>query len=400
MVSDRPVKRSLRHLSACCLVALAALALVSCDSPRRQALKKLESQGIEATGFSVLSATQSGDADTVKLLLQAGVYSGQRDEAGRTPLLVAIQDGHLDVTWALINGGADVRVESPSKVSPLAVAVEANEAAIADRLLDCGAEPDCLTTDGSRLLPWAIRNGRSAFVRRLMEKGADPHQKDSRGTPLLHVAMESGNRELARELIDLGADCGAANADGESALVIALRKGWRDQVGPLVRSGADPNLEDREGLTPFERAVGKRDFALAEELLKLGTVPRGGGLAMALTRAYQRRDWDECAMLLRLGADPSPPSSNCLIRQAAMDDETGALHLFLGYREVPEGLLFEYCRRGKGHIAGLLLAHGANPNPSRAPFLDTPFSASVWGGSDRLACRRDGQQLLAGFLIE
>ena len=387
MIAEAPLKRSSDQYWTASLAALSAMALLSCDSPRRQALKELEQQGIEATGFSLLAAAERGDAPTVKLLLQAGVYSGQRDAVGNTPLLRAIQDGHLDVAWALVDGGADVSAETPKKITPLSAAVEENEAALADRLLDCGAKPDGLTSYGSRLLPWAIRNGRSAFVRRLMEKGADPHQKDARGTPLLHVAMESGNRELARELIDLGADCGAANADFESALVIALRKGWRDQVGPLVRSGADPNLEDREGLTPFERAVLQRDIDLARELLKLGTLPRGGGLAMALNRAYTRGDRAECEMLLCLGADPSPPGGTCLIRQAAMDDDPGSLHLFLGYRKVPEGMLFDFTQLGKSHIATLLLAHGANPNPSRAPFLATPFSSAVWCGSDELACR-------------
>ena len=377
----------MRQIQMAWLVALVALLIPSCDSPRRQALKQLESEGIEASGFSLLAATVRGDAETVRLLLQAGVYSGQRDQAGRTPLHRAIQDGHVDVAWALIDGGADVDAETPDKVTPLSAAVEADEAALADRLLDRGARPSGLMSDGSRLLPWAIRNGRTLFVRRLMEGGADPHQVDVRGTPLLHVAMESGNRKLARELIDLGADCGAANADAESALVIALRKGWRDQVGPLVRQGADPNLEDREGLTPFERALIERDLVLAKELLELGTVPRGGGLPVALERAYSRGDREECEMLLRLGADPSPSPDRCLIRRTAEADDTGALHLFLGYHEVPEGLLYDYCRRGKGHIASLLLAHGANPNPSRAPFLDTPFGSAVLRGDDRLACR-------------
>ena len=347
----------------------------------------MEREGIEASGFSLLSAAERGDADSVKLLLEAGVYSGQRDPSGRTPLHRAIEDAHLDVAWALVEGGADVNAETPDKVTPLSAAVEANEAALADRLLDCGAKPEGLTSDGSRLLPWAIRHGRSVFVRRLMEKGADPHQVDERGTPLLHVALESANRGLMHELIKLGADCGAANADGESALVVALRKGWRDQVGPLVRSGADPNLEDREGLTPFERAVIGRDPGLASELLKLGTVPRGGGLAMALNRAYRRGDREECEMLLQLGADPSPSKSTCLIRRAAAEDNTAAMHLFLAYHEVPDGLLYDFSGGGKAHIAGLLLAHGANPNPTRAPFLDTPFSAAVMSGSDRLACR-------------
>ncbi|MFC7339122.1 ankyrin repeat domain-containing protein [Haloferula chungangensis] len=115
--------------------------------------------------------------------------------------------------------------------------------------------------------------------------------------------------------------------------------------------------------------------------------PSEARLAKELKDAYARRDRSECERLLRLGADPSPSASDCLIRQAAKDDEIGALHLFLAYREVPEGMLYEFSGVGKTHIASLLLAHGANPNPSRAPFLNTPFSHALWWGNERLACR-------------
>ncbi|MGB6223722.1 ankyrin repeat domain-containing protein [Haloferula sp.] len=361
--------------------------MTCCDSARQEALEELERQGIKPSGLSLLDAAERGDVANVKLLLQAEVYSGQRGEQGRTPLLGAIQSGNLDVAWALVEGGADVGAAAPNQVTPLSAAVEANEAALADRLLDAGAEPVGLTSDGSHLLPWAIRHGRAVFARRLIKGGADPHQLDRRGTPLLHVAIESANRELAKELINLGADCGAVNADGESALVVALRMGWRDQIGVLIRHGADPNLKDGDGLTPFARALVEQDFSLVHELSKHGALPDQSGLALALRRAYEGGRQAECELLLRLGADPSPPGGPCLIRQAAMADETGLLHLFLGYHEVPRGLLHEWIVKRRPHIVGILLAHGANPNPTRAPFLATPFSDAVLSGSDRMACR-------------
>lgn len=107
----------------------------------------------------------------------------------------------------------------------------------------------------------------------------------------------------------------------------------------------------------------------------------------ALENAYQHRNRVQAERLLALGANPSATVKNCLLRRAAADDETGFLHLFLGYRPVPEGMLYQYCRPGKRHIAELLLAHGARPNPSRAPFLESPFSAALILGEDSLACR-------------
>ncbi|BCX47957.1 ankyrin repeat-containing protein [Haloferula helveola] len=364
-----------------------ALLSASCDSPGKRAMKELSARKIEASGPALLRAVEENDVSNLQLLLAAGVFTDQRDEQGRSPLHRAIEAGQMDAAWLLIDGGADVHAETPDGVTPLTLAVVSEQQALVDRLLDAGAKPDGLTPDGSMLIPWAIRNGRIDLVRSLMKGGADPHQKDVDGNPLLHVAMEAGRKQLAAELVSLGADCGATNAAGESALVIAIRKGWRDQVGPLVRRGADPNLPDAEGLTPLERAIREEDFSFAAELGRLGAVPAGGSLEVALADAYDRRDADRARWLLRFGARPSPDGGRCLVRQAVEDDEIGFLHLFLGYTGVPDGLLYENCRSGRTHIVSLLLAHGANPNPCRAPFLETPFTAAVSRCGDGLAMR-------------
>lgn len=348
-------------------------------------MTELAERGIQPNGPALLRAVEEDDPDTLRLLLTAGVYSGHRDSEGRTPLHRAIEEGQLDAAWLLVDGGADVNAPGPGDVAPLALAVVMGESALTERLLQAGARPEGLTPDGSRLLPWAIRNGRMFFVRTLMNGGADPHQKDADGSPLLHVAMAAGRKPLAMELISLGADCGATNAEGESALVIAVRKGWLDQVGPLVRAGADPNLADRHGLTPLARALEARDFELAKKLWRLGAVPDASRLHESLVEAYGSREEEKIRWLLRFGADPSPSGGVCLVRRAIEEDEFGWLHCFLGYTGVPEGLLARACREGRTDLVSLLLAHGANPNPTHAPFLDTPFTLAVSEGSDRLA---------------
>lgn len=348
-------------------------------------MTELRERGVEASGPSVLRAVEADDIDTLRLLLDVGAFSGHRHQDGRTPLHLAIEDDQLDAAWLLVDAGADVNAAAPGDVTPLALAVVKGESALAGKLLQSGARPEGFTPDGSRLLPWAIRHGRMAFVRTLMTNGADPHQKDADGSPLLHVAMAAGRKKLAMELIRLGADCGSTNAAGESSLVIALRRGWLDQVGPLVRAGADPNLPDRDGLTPLARAIETRDFDLARQLWKLGAVPHVDRLHRELAEAYEAREREKVGWLLRFGAHPSPSPDRCLVRRAIADDELGYLHLFLGYTPVPDELLHEACLRGHRDLAALLLAHGANPNPGRAPFLDTPFHAAVVRGGDALA---------------
>ena len=357
------------------------MVFAACDNPQRRAFRALSERGIPVNGPAVLAAAERGDNETLGLLIDAGAYTGQRDAMGRSALHLAIEQGHLANAWQLIDAGINLDTESTGKVTPIALALARGESALVHRLLEMGATPDGRTPDGERLLAWAIRHGRTAFLRQMFEKGADPHQKSADGDPLLHVAIESGNRPLVRELIRLGADCGAVDADGESAVVLAIRRGWTDLLPEIVRAGADPHRPDREGLTPMERAYRDGRHDLVKLLTLLEARPSQGNLDEELANAYRSRDFGWTRLLLSCGAKPAED----LIRLSAAEDETGFLHLFLGYSRVPEGLLLPYCRPGRSHIAGLLLAHGARLNPSHTPFLTTPFSTAMDEGMDELA---------------
>jgi len=359
--------------------ALLALSLPACRNPQRDAMKALEKRGVEASGPSLLAAVEAGDAELARLLLQARVYAGQRDSAGNTPLHIAIDRGNLAIAWGLIENGADLAATNPAGVTPVSLSVVRGETAMADRLLDAGAPPEGLTPDGDMVLPWAIRNGRLVFVRRLMEGGADPHQKDPAGNPLLHVAIEAGRRDLTDELLKLGADAAAVNGVGESAMVAALRKDWRDMIAPLVRAGADPNLPDRDGRVPLDAAIEERDLPLAKQLAGLGARPPGGSWSAALWKSIAARDLEVCRLLLGLGVSPETPGPGGRSPlEAALDaDRADLLHLFLCYGAEGDTLYYEASRRKMGHHVSLLLAHGGQPKPLPAPFLDTPLGLAI-----------------------
>jgi len=364
---------------------LLVLGLSSCDGGKAEAIEELQQRGVEISGLELLRSVEEGELEKLELLLRAGVYAGQRDDAGRMPLHIAVAQQDERMVGLLLDSGASVNESTLAGTTPLSLAMTSGQQDMARRLLDRGAHPDGMTPSGERLLPWAIREGRLEEVRLLMKSGADPHWVDEEGTPLLHLAMSVQSKALVEDLIALGADCGARDLAGESALVLAIRNGWSDLNQPLVRAGADPNAPDRDGITPFVRAFNSGDEALARELVTLGAVVDSGFLDGELVEAYRRRKFDRCRSLLRFGARPSPADQLCLIRQAVADDETGFLHLFLGYSRVPDGLLYENCRSGRLHIAGILIAHGASVNPTRAPFLSTPFGRAVETGGDSMA---------------
>lgn len=375
----RPAVSPLRIVARIGLTALLVLSVPACRNPRKEAMRELEKRGVPPSGAALLQAVQAGDAELARLLLEAQVYTGQRDDAGNTPLHIAIGRGEVPIIWSLIDGGADLAAASPEDVTPLSLAVHRGEAAVAQRLLDGGAPPEGMTPDGDRVLPWAIRHGRLIFVRRLMEGGADPHQKDAAGNPLLHVAIEAGRKDLVAELLELGADAAAVNAVNESALVAALRRDWRDLVHPLVLAGADPNLPDRSGKVPLQAAMDAGDLSLAKQLVGLGARPPDGSWAAALWKAYTARDLEVCRLLLGLGISPELRDSagRRPVEAALADDRSDFLHLFLSYGAEGDTLFYQACRKSASHQVSLLIAHCGLPRPLPAPFLDTPLGTAI-----------------------
>ncbi|WP_035610441.1 ankyrin repeat domain-containing protein [Haloferula sp. BvORR071] len=367
------------------MAALLLLSVPACRSPQREAIRTLQKRGVDPTAASLLTAVQAGDADLARLLLQARVYTGQRDAEGNSPLHIAIDKGNLAIAWGLIENGADLGATTPGGVTAVSLAVCRGETAITERLLNAGAPPEGKTPDGDQVLPWAIRHGRLSFVERLMKGGADPHQKDAAGNPLLHVAIESGRRDLMAELLKLGADAAAVNGPGESSLVAALRKDWRDLAKPLVMAGADPNLRDRNGKVPLQAALDARDLDLAKLLVGVGARPLDGSWATALWKAYGARDIEVCRLLMGLGISPETRDAKGRrpVEAALVDDRPDFLHLFLCYGADGRGLFYEASRRGARDELELLLGHCGLPGPMPAPFIDTPLGVAIRHGDQR-----------------
>ena len=65
-----------------------------------------------SVGITIMVASIGGDIDTVKKLLDAGIYIDKKDNKGWTALMYASLNGHSDIVSMLIDKGANVYEEN------------------------------------------------------------------------------------------------------------------------------------------------------------------------------------------------------------------------------------------------------------------------------------------------
>jgi ankyrin repeat protein len=91
-------------------------------------------------------AITSGDLETVKRLLRAGVDVNARDRYGQTGLMLAAHHGQAEIVEELVTAGADLNVTAKYNLTALMLAIIAGHVKIARLLARAGAD---LTVRGS-----------------------------------------------------------------------------------------------------------------------------------------------------------------------------------------------------------------------------------------------------------
>jgi ankyrin repeat protein len=220
-------------------------------------------------------------ADAVRALLGAGLSLEDKDQIGWSPLVDAVHDGEegLDAVRALLDCGADVNAthDRGFTVFMSAVGCMARHPDICRMLIDAGADPHAVTDLGYNAFHAAIdvdgeaneeESVRSTLTF-LRELGVDLELKNASGQTPLAQAIEWGTALEVRVLCELGADpnavcpthhCGENGCERiEVPLLFAAIDGIGvdpdEKVEALLAAGADPLVRDADGLTPLEAAV-------------------------------------------------------------------------------------------------------------------------------------------------
>jgi ankyrin repeat protein len=219
-----------------------------------------------------------GDVDAVRSAVQSTpallTRTVERDgQGGWTPLHLAVAEGQADVVRVLVDAGADLTTRTEFNRTPLHAAlqlrpelvpllrelgaqVDAPSAAYLgdvgelSRHLDDGADP-ADRTSGVDLLSWAAFGGAEPTAKLLLERGADAD------TGALHFAAGGAQLALVRLLIDAGADVNRRDpATGRTPLHAAIAAGPAGDAPEIVRvllaGGADVNATTHEGASALD----------------------------------------------------------------------------------------------------------------------------------------------------
>ncbi len=287
---------------------------ILCSRKREVAMRLLaagaDPNATSSTVAPLLAATLSGDAELVKLLLEAGAdpdkigevpdsFSGfPSNPYASTALTSALIVENLGVLERLLEAGADPLI---AKGAALTMAADLDQSAALELLLskvdpaeaspaehftvlvalracpemlkkalESGFDPKARDEMQITALHRAAWGNKAEATRLLLEAGADPNAGDHAFYTPLHNAAEYGAVEVIELLLDRGAKLEAKTKQKRTPLTLAANKGYQETVELLLKAGASARVVDSEGFSVLIGAARNGLPDIAKVLLEAG----------------------------------------------------------------------------------------------------------------------------------
>jgi ankyrin repeat protein len=216
---------------------------------------KVDLKAEDSEGRTLLHlASEGGDGEICKYLLEHGGDPNVKTSLGATPILYAAGAKDPSACRVLIEAGADINVRGKfykdyrSFDTPIDCSLWANQTECFKMLAAAGAAYDC-----QKALHFAASRGDIELCKKMVEEGADINQRDNQS--LLQIAVFYGHLDICLWLFDNGADLKQQSQGGDSLLHFAARGGHTDICSWLLDNKLELEARNNKGKTPFFVAV-------------------------------------------------------------------------------------------------------------------------------------------------
>ena len=272
-----------------------------------KALHLLLSRGADynkCSGIMELAASIN-NAESISILLKAGVSPNAKKDSTYTPLCSAIRDNRSDLVTLLLANGADPNLKASEY--PAWKCVTHNRVHLLPPLVNSGAD----LHNPKGIIEKAVAHENKAALTYLLSQGVSPNDKGEGG----HTPLTTAIREDLGEFVDLllakGADPGVRGEDWPICMAVArpviLQKLLTAVHNPRVVKGV------------MEMAVVANQLDSVKLLLNSGVSveDKNGGVFSPLTTAIREHHTDIVRFLLdEAGADPNAPGEHLPIIKA------------------------------------------------------------------------------------
>lgn len=168
--------------------------------------------------------SESGDVESVRMVVEAGVDPNGIDKRGNTPLLMAASGGNAEMVKALLELNADPNQPDRDGWTPLMLSIHLEHVEAVNTLIVGGAEVDRGGPHGRTALLFSAAEGKTGMVELLLSHGARVDQADENGCTALMEAAEWGHFETFKLLQGKGASIHLKNKSGLTAWDIAEQR--------------------------------------------------------------------------------------------------------------------------------------------------------------------------------
>ncbi len=291
---------------------------------------------------ALMSASERGFINEVRVLLECDADVNASDFQGRTALMFAAIGRNTDVIEVLLDFMADLMAQDHEGLSTLAHSINAGHTDLSPLILRKLSDRGLSLQSDEKALLLAIANNAVELIDKMMELGARAaesiHIKGKGGdlvdrtTTTIRGTIPSPKRASAKSVAN------SRNSAGQTALIVAASKGEFESVKKLLRLGADVNAKDFKGFTPLMMAAANGHTETVEHLL-----------------------------LSRIDVNLKSVEGWTALAFAAIQGHSGAVELLIAqganieFRRKGSTLLMMVASRGHTQIVEQLLSVGADP---------------------------------------